>query len=243
MPFHIVVVDDDVDVARTIELSLRRHTDFQVSLAFNGAEALQTIRRYRPDLVILDIIMPGMDGYEVCSQLRADPLCADIPILFLSAKGEINDRLEGFRLGADDYLTKPFNVEELALRAKAVLRRTHAEVATKAEPPTVLTVGELSLDTKTFQITTGSGQRVLLTPVEFDLLCHLMSNAGTVFSSDRLLQEVWGYPYDAGSPDLVRMHVRNLRLKIEPNPRAPIYIRTVPRRGYTVQLPESADST
>ena len=242
MPFHIVVVDDDVDVARTIELSLRRHTDFRVSLAFSGAEALQAIRRHRPDLVILDIIMPGMDGYEVCSQLRADPLCADIPILFLSAKGEISDRLEGFRLGADDYLTKPFNVEELAQRAKAVLRRTHADRSTPAEPPTILTVGDLALNTKTFQVSSGDHQRVLLTPVEFDLLYHLMSNAGTVFSSEKLLQEVWGYPYDAGSPDLVRMHVRNLRLKIEPNPQAPVYIRTVPRRGYTVNLPEGSDT-
>lgn len=241
MPFHIVVVDDEVDVARTIELSLRRHTDFQVSLAFSGAEALQTIRRNRPDLVILDIIMLGMDGYEVCSQLRADPLCSDIPILFLSAKGEISDRLEGFRLGADDYLTKPFNVEELALRVKAVLRRTRTQKAPRHEPPTILVVGDLALDIKKFQIAIGNSRRELLTPVEFDLLYHLMSNAGTVFSSERLLQEVWGYPYDAGSPDLVRMHVRNLRLKIEPNPQAPIYIRTVPRRGYTVSLPDNPE--
>jgi len=104
-------------------------------------------------------------------------------------------------------------------------------------------VGDLALNTKTFQVSIGDHQRVLLTPVEFDLLYHLMSNAGTVFSSEKLLQEVWGYPYDAGSPDLVRMHVRNLRLKIEPNPQAPVYIRTVPRRGYTVNLPEGSETT
>jgi len=212
MTYQILVVDDDLDVARTIELSLRRHEEFQVTLALSGAEALQTIRRSPPDLVVLDIIMPGMDGHEVCSQLRTDPLHRDLPILFLSAKGQVGDRIEGLSLGADDYMAKPYHIEELVLRIKAILRRVQRKRQREedASASTMIQVGGLILDTKTFQATVENGRNVLLTPVEFDLLYHLMSNAGTVFSSSRLLQEVWNYPYDTGSPDLVRMHIRNL---------------------------------
>jgi len=240
MAYHVLVVDDDVGVAQVIEMSLRRHGEFNVTLAFNGAEALQSARRSPPDLVVLDILMPGMSGYEVCAQLRADPLNAQVPILFLSAKGELEDRLEGFRLGADDYMAKPFNVDELVFRVEAVLRRAYPERQTEVPPP-VLEVGDLILDTKTFQVTVGGDCKVLLTPVEFDLLYHLMSNAGKVFSSEQLLQEVWGYPYDTGSPDLVRMHIRNLRRKVEPDPRNPIHVLTVPRHGYTIRVPDSEE--
>ena len=238
MVYQILVVDDGVDVARTIELSLRRYNEFQVTLALSGSEALQVIRRSPPDLVVLDIIMPGMDGYEVCSQLRADPLHRDLPILFLSARGQVGDRIEGLRLGADDYLAKPFHIQELILRIRAVLRRAQRkrQYDEVAAAPTIIRVGGLTLDTKSFQVTVPGGEKVLLTPVEFDLLYHLMSNAGTVFSSGRLLQEVWNYPYDTGSPDLVRMHIRNLRQKIEPDPQRPIYLKTVPRHGYTISL-------
>ena len=244
MEYSVLVVDDDVDVARTIELALRRYDEFQVRLALSGAEALQAIRRSPPDIVVLDIIMPGMDGYEVCSQLRADPLHRDLPILFLSARGQVEDRIEGLGLGADDYLAKPFHIQELVLRIKAILRRVqrmrqHEEAAAA---PTMIRVGGLTLDTKSFQVTVGGGEKVLLTPVEFDLLYHLMSNAGTVFSSIRLLQEVWNYPYDTGSPDLVRMHIRNLRQKIEPDPQRPTYLKTVPRHGYTISQSASSEA-
>jgi len=238
MTYHILVVDDDLDVARTIELSLRRHEEFQVTLALSGAEALQIIRRSTPDLVVLDIIMPGMDGHEVCAQLRSDPLHRDLPILFLSAKGQVGDRIDGLALGADDYLAKPFHIQELVLRIKAVLRRVQRRRRQEQETvaPTMIRVGGLTLDTRSFQVTVAGQQEVLLTPVEFDLLYHLMSNAGTVFSSSRLLQEVWNYPYDTGSPDLVRMHIRNLRQKIEPDPQRPTYLKTIPRHGYTIAL-------
>jgi len=238
MGYHILVVDDDIDVAHTIELSLRRYDEFQVTLALSGTEALQAVRRSPPDLVVLDIIMPGMDGHEVCRQLRADPLHRNLPILFLSAKSHVGDRIEGLSMGADDYLPKPFHVQELVLRIKAILRRVQRtrQRDEVAAAPTIIRVGALTLDTKSFQVTVGGGRKVLLTPVEFDLLYHLMSNAGTVFSSTRLLQEVWNYPYDTGSPDLVRMHIRNLRQKIEPNPQKPMYLKTVPRHGYTISL-------
>ncbi|MFX1353300.1 MAG: response regulator transcription factor [Promethearchaeota archaeon] len=228
---EILVVDDDRDVAQSIELALRRR-DFRVTLAHSGVEALKTLRRHRPDLVILDVLMPGMGGLEVCRRLRADRNTADIPIIFLTARGQERDRIEGLRAGADDYLSKPFNLEELILRVKAVLRR-FKRVPAEERPP-VLEASGLALDSRTFEVTTQEKKGVLLTPTEFDLLYHLMLHAGQVFSSDRLLQEVWDFPYDTGSTDLVRAHIKNLREKIEPDPRSPIYVRTVPRHGYTV---------
>jgi len=228
---EILVVDDDRDVAQSIELSLRRR-GFRVTLAHSGVEALKTLRRYRPDIVILDILMPGMSGLEVCRHLRTDPNTVELPIIFLTARGQEQDRIDGLRAGADDYLSKPFNLEELILRVKAVLRRAQRDPV--QEQPAELVAGGLRLDCRTFEVTTEEKEGILLTPTEFDLLYYLMSNAGQVFSSDRLLQEVWDFPYDIGSTDLVRAHIKNLREKIESNPRVPIHLRTIPRHGYTI---------
>jgi DNA-binding response OmpR family regulator len=228
---EILVVDDDRDVAQSIELSLRRR-GFRVTLAHSGVEALKTLRRYRPDIVILDILMPGMSGLEVCRYLRTDPNTSDLPIIFLTARGQEQDRIEGLRAGADDYLSKPFNLEELILRVKAVLRRAQTDPV--QEQSAELVAGDLRLDCRTFEVTTADKDGILLTPTEFDLLYYLMSNAGQVFSSERLLQEVWDFPYDTGSTDLVRAHIKNLREKIESNPRAPVHLRTIPRHGYTI---------
>jgi DNA-binding response OmpR family regulator len=228
---EILVVDDDRDVAQSIELSLRRR-GYRVTLAHSGVEALKTLRRYRPDIVILDILMPGMSGLEVCRHLRTDPNTVGLPIIFLTARGQEQDRIDGLRAGADDYLSKPFSLEELILRVKAVLRR--AQQDSVEEQPAELVAGSLRLDCRTFEVTTEEKEGILLTPTEFDLLYYLMSNAGQVFSSERLLQEVWDFPYDTGSTDLVRAHIKNLREKIESNSRAPIYLRTIPRHGYTI---------
>jgi DNA-binding response OmpR family regulator len=227
---EILVVDDDRDVAQSIELALRRH-DFRVTLAYSGVEALKTLRRYLPDLVILDVMMPGMSGLEVCRRMRNDPNLADLPVIFLTARGQARDRIEGYKAGADDYVGKPFILEELLLRVRAILRRV--ERAPAREATSELGAGGLVLDMRTFEVTTRE-KTVLLTPTEFDLLYHLMAHAGQIFSSERLLQEVWDFPYDTGSTDLVRAHVKNLREKIEPNPREPTYLRTVPRHGYVV---------
>jgi len=228
---EIFVVDDDRDVAQSIELALRRR-GFRVTLAHSGVEALKLLRRYRPDLVLLDVLMPGMSGIEVCRRLRADENTANLPIIFLTARGRERDRIEGLRAGADDYLGKPFNLEELILRVKAVLRRVVQEPEEDKSPE--LVAGGLKLDSRTFEVSTPEKTGILLTPTEFDLLYHLMAHCGQVFSSDRLLQEVWDFPYDTGSTDLVRAHIKNLREKIEPNPRAPVYLRTVPRHGYMI---------
>lgn len=224
---QILVVDDEEAVAKSIERALRR--EYNVTLAYSGVEALKTARRVRPDMIVLDIRMPGMDGFEVCRRLRQDPLLSDVPILFLTALAQVEARIEGFEVGADDYLIKPFDLRELLLRIKAVLRRVNHEPET--EERHVIQLGDLHLNCKSYEVMTRD-QQVHLTPVEFDLLYHLMSHPGEIFTSDRLLQEVWDYPSDTGSPDLVRMHIKNLRAKIEPDPRNPTFIKTVPRHGY-----------
>lgn len=228
----ILVIDDDSIVAKSVELSLR-HDGFQVSVANSGVDGLRLARREHPNLIILDVLMPGMDGYEVCRELRSDPLLGDVPVLFLTAKGKDEDKIEGFRAGGDDYLTKPFNIDELILRVKAILRRNQPVQQERETQPRELEVGDLVLDCRTFEVTTPD-RTVLLTPIQFDLLYHLMSHAGEVFSAERLLREVWDYPYDTGSPDLVRVHVRNIRERIERDSSDPHYVRTVPGHGYTI---------
>jgi len=265
-PANILVIEDDAIVARTIERCLRGE-EFRVTVANNGVDGLKVARRHVPDLVILDVIMPGMDGYAVCREMRNDPILADVPILFLTAKVKDEDRITGFRAGADDYLCKPFNLDELILRVRAILKRTYERPksssdnqATKplslgqiipgifqgrkvdektAEPPRTITLRGYTLDTKTFEVITPHAGRIRLTPVQYDLLYHLMTHPGEIFSPQRLLDEVWNYPSDAGSPDLVRVHIKNLRERIEPDPKSPTFIETVPGYGYTIRKEES----
>jgi DNA-binding response OmpR family regulator len=254
---HILVIEDDDIVARTIERSLRGK-EFRVTLAGSGVEGLKAARRRPPDLVILDIIMPGMDGYAVCREMRADPILADVPILFLTAKIKNEDKIAGFKAGADDYLSKPFNIDELILRLRAILRRArmyelaNGDGALPVEKPAAspagsisgdflenrhrIAVGEYTLDTRSYEVVTPTRGKVRLTPVQYELLHHLMSHPGEIFSPGRLLDEVWDYPSDTGSPDLVRVHIKNLRERVEENPRKPKFIRTVPGYGYTVGL-------
>ncbi len=233
----ILAIDDDELVSRTVQRALKLY-GYHVMVARSGAEGLQLARRHRPDLFILDVVMPGADGYQIARQIRGDPLLQDLPILFLTAKIKDEDKIEGFRAGADDYMTKPFNMEELHLRVKAILRRIQAtNNASASEPPQKIDVGEVTLDCRTFEVKTPDG-KILLTNVQFDLLYHLMSNAGLIFTSQQLLQDVWDYPRDTGSPELVRAHVKNLREKIEPQPSEPVYIRTIKGHGYTFSVPE-----
>ena len=225
---RILVVDDDRDVAGTVERTLRRKAH-EVIVAYGGAQALQLIKQQCPDLVVLDIMMPHMNGIEVCQHIRTLPNVASVPILFLTAKGKIDNKIEGFEAGADDYLTKPFDLRELELRVRALLRRSLPAEAPKAP----LEVGTLSLDPRTFKLNVD-GHVLLLTPVEFELLYYLMKHAGEVISTERLLQKVWEYPPGTGDPNLVRAHIKNLRAKIEPSPTDPIYIKTISRHGYII---------
>lgn len=233
----ILVIDDNELVSQTLQRALKMY-GYHVMVANSGIEGLQLARRHRPDLFILDIIMPGADGYQVCRQIRGDPLLKELPVLFLTARGKDEDKIEGFRAGADDYLAKPFNMEELQLRIQAILRRVkQTEEEEEAEEP-LLIVGDVVLDCRSFKVTTPT-DTVLLTNVQFDLLYHLMSHANQVFTSQQLLQDVWDYPPDTGSPELVRAHIKNLRDKIEPESGDPIYIRTIQGHGYTFSAPSS----
>jgi len=231
MSKHILVVDDDFTVAKTEERALVME-GYRVSVAHNGHEALQIARQDTPDLAVLDIVMPGMSGVELCQRLRTSPGLSSMPVLFLTAKGELTDKAEGFGAGADDYLTKPFDVRELVMRVRALLRR--ATMTWQGSEPGDLVTGGMRLDRRKFTVTTRE-KTVLLTPVEFDLLAFLMSHPGQVFSPARLLQSVWGYPPETGSNDLVRVHIKNIREKIEVNPSSPRYLCTVSHHGYTVE--------
>lgn len=226
----ILVIDDDELVSRTLQRTLKVY-GHQVMVANSGTEGLQLARRHPPELFILDIMMPGVDGYQVCRQIRGDPMLSDLPVLFLTAKVKDEDKIEGFRAGADDYLSKPFNMEELQLRVKAILRRTQPSEKL-ATSPTEVVVGDVILDCRSFKVTTPD-RVTLLTNVQFDLLYHLMNNADQVYNSQQLLQDVWDYPRDTGSPELVRAHIKNLREKIETIPSRPVYIRTIQGHGYT----------
>jgi two-component system, OmpR family, response regulator RpaA len=254
-PTNILVIEDDEIVARTIERCLRGG-EYRVRLANSGVEGLRAARREIPSLVILDVIMPGMDGYAVCREMRADSVLGEVPILFLTAKTKDEDKIAGFTAGGDDYLGKPFNVDELILRIRAILRRTRQpgfserleNTTSTNQPPSslgneqpssderIITIGQYSLNSRTYEFDGPKSGKIRLTPVQYDLLYHLMNHPGEIFSPARLLDEVWDYPSDAGSPDLVRVHVKNLRERIEDDPRNPKFIKTIAGYGYTVQL-------
>ncbi|MFQ5855451.1 MAG: response regulator transcription factor [Anaerolineae bacterium] len=235
----ILVVEDDLDAAATIARILRRD-DHEVKVVHTAAQALAEIDRQRPDLITLDIMMPHMDGIELCRRLRTRSDTADIPILMITAKGTVPDLVDGLDAGADGYIAKPFDIRELSARVRALLRPRRPRGA----PPPTSTVGDITLDSRTAEVFIApSDEGILLTPTEYDLLKYLMEHAGEIISPDRLLNEVWGYPEGAGSPDLVRAHIRNLRLKIEPDPSAPVHIRTVRRHGYTISVPDSQEES
>jgi len=229
---RVLVVDDEQDLVWAVQHSLGDE-GHEVLTAYDGVEALTVARRHHPDLVILDIVMPRLDGLQVCRRLRRDPTLAAVPILFLTVRGAIEDRIKGLDEGGDDYLVKPFDLGELKARVKALLRRARSapkEDLASARGP-LLVVGPLAVDLQTCQVQVGENA-AQLTPTEFDLLFHLMAHPGEVFSSQQLLQQVWGYPPRTGDPGTVRWHIKNLRNKVEPDPAHPAYILTVPRHGY-----------
>lgn len=225
---HILVVDDDAPVQRTIKRVLEKEGHF-VSTASNGQEALDFVSKQRPDLVVLDIIMPELDGLEVCRRIRADPFVAKLPILFLTAKGRPTDIAQGLDAGGDDFLTKPFEVIELPARVRALLRRSPGgPLDVDSE---YVTVNDLRLHATRSEVYVGD-QLVELTAVEHQLLHYLMIHAGQPISAAQLLQDVWQYPRGTGDPILVRVHIGNLRSKIEPTPDSPNYILNIRGRGY-----------
>lgn len=228
---HVLVVDDDAPSVKMISFLLREE-GYTVSAADNGVAALELVDKNPPDLVILDVMMPRLDGHEVCRRIRRT---TQVPIIFLSARGETADRIHGLDLGADDYLAKPFDPAELLARVKAVLRRTEAFALDDAS--TRAAVGEFRLDPVANKVFVGD-RSVELTPIEFRLLHCMVRNAGRILTHDFLLSAVWGYDYD-GYSNQVAVYVRRLRNKIEKDPGQPEHILTVRNLGYKFEAGES----
>lgn len=223
----ILVVDDEPKIRRVVEQSLRRDA-YKVVHACDGMEALQKMEEEKPDLIILDLMMPEMDGFDVCKNMRSRG--DNTPVIILSAKDELEDKASGFNLGIDDYVTKPFSPSELALRVKAVLRRVNGQDLAPRLREGVFDDGRLYINSKTRQVKLN-GEDVYLTAKEFDLLWVLANNPSVVFSRDQLLDMVWGNEYfgDAGT---VTVLIRRVREKIERDPANPVYLRTVWGIGY-----------
>jgi two-component system alkaline phosphatase synthesis response regulator PhoP len=218
----ILVVDDEARIVKLVRDYLER-AGFAVLAAHDGEMALQIVRRDQPDLIVLDLMLPGIDGLDVCRRLRLE---SGVPIIMLTARVEEADRIVGLELGADDYVTKPFSPRELVARVRATLRRASGEVG----PSTTLRAGDVELDTGSLTATVA-GQQVELTATEFQLLAALVRQPQRIFSREQLLEAIHGVAFD-GFDRSVDSHVKNLRRKIEPDPRQPRYIQTVYGLGY-----------
>ncbi|MFD5467380.1 response regulator transcription factor [Kitasatospora sp. NPDC127059] len=226
-PSRVLVVDDDPTVAEVVAGYLTR-AGHQVDRAADGPAGLALARSARPDLLVLDLMLPGIDGLEILRRLRADPDGAELPVVLLTAKGDETDRILGLELGADDYVTKPFSPRELVLRVQSVLRRSRAGAAAGGVGGRVVS-GDVALDPQARRAY-RDGRELALTLREFDLLAFLLRHPHTVFARQELMERVWGW--DFGDLSTVTVHVRRLREKIEDDPAAPRLICTVWGVGY-----------
>lgn len=226
MAYHILVVDDEKLIVKGIKFSLEQD-GMEVTPAYDGEEALKLVKDNNFDLIVLDVMLPKMDGLQVCQHVRE---FSQIPIIMVTAKGEDLDKIMGLEYGADDYITKPFNILELKARIKAILRRSIRKVDAKDESPHVLKARDLELAFDSRRVFILE-KEVNLTAKEFDLLELMMENPGKVYSREKLLDTVWGYDYP-GDVRTVDVHVRRLREKIETNPSEPAYIFTKWGVGY-----------
>ncbi|UJF32430.1 response regulator transcription factor [Paenibacillus hexagrammi] len=232
----ILVVDDETNIIDVCTLYLERE-GFRVISAGNGEEALRMWRQYAPDLMILDLMMPGINGWQVCVEIRQEQ---DIPIIMLTARGEEKDRLTGLTMGADDYLTKPFSPRELVLRVKAIMRRMQRSLQTsQVHDPGAQHVWKLpGIELNSLnRMVTVQGEEIELTVKEFELLQLFISHPDQVFSRNQLLSKVWDFDY-YGDTTTVTVHIRRLREKIEPNPSEPRFIKTVWGIGYKFESRE-----
>jgi two-component system KDP operon response regulator KdpE len=226
----ILVIDDAAEVIEAVTVSFNlQWRETEVRGATDGETALDLIEQEHPDLVLLDIMMPQMDGYETLRQIRQ---FSDVPVIMLTARDGVLDKVKGLELGADDYVTKPFDHLELLARVKALLRRLHMPQPTSRAPS--FTIGDLTIDYASQQVT-RAGQPVPLTAVEYKLLYHLVRNAGHILRHETLLAKVWGREY-VDEIDYLRVYIRRLRVKIEPDPDHPRYITTERGLGYRFRM-------
>ncbi len=220
----ILVVDDESRIVRFVRMNLELE-GYQVAAAATGMEALEKVRDDIPDLVLLDVMMPEMDGFETLERLRE---ISTVPVIMLTVKGDEEDRIHGLELGADDYVTKPFSPRELASRIRAVLRRV--DMPTPVAKTAIQIDDRLSVDFRQRQVI-ADGEAIRLRPTEYRLLYHLVNNAGWIMTHEMLLSKVWGYEY-RDETGLLRLYITYLRKKIEPNPSTPRYIFTERGVGY-----------
>ncbi len=229
---RILVVDDETSITDLLTMALRLQ-GVTVEVAHTGTEALRAVPAFRPHLIVLDVMLPDLDGFTVLERLGQERHTADIPVLFLTARGDLDDRLRGLALGGDDYMTKPFSVEEMLLRVSAILRRAEGF---EEEGPR-LVVADVQLDEESHEVRRGAAI-VDLTPTEFRLLHYLMMNAGQVVSKAQIRDRVWDYSFD-GKVNMVEVYVSYLRKKLDAH--GPPLIRTVRGIGYSMRLRSVAD--
>jgi len=234
----ILVIEDDEEIIELIEINVE-HLDYELDTAVDGEKGLKMAKSGHYDLIILDLMLPKLDGMEICKRLRSEN--DNTPILMLSAKSEEFDKVLGLELGADDYLTKPFSIRELLARIKANLRRVEVDKKDNAGKamPEDLTIGELSIEPGKHKVTI-SGESVSVTPKEFELLYLFAANPGKAFSREELLEQVWGYQFE-GYDHTVNSHINRLRNKIEKDPSDPTYLKTVWGVGYRFVEPEEIE--
>jgi two-component system, OmpR family, response regulator MprA len=229
---RLLVVDDEIAISNVIRLGME-HAGFQVHCATEGYQALDMAQRLKPDLVVLDVMLPGLDGFEVCRRLRQNQATTNIPILMLTAKDDVKDRVQGLDIGADDYVTKPFDLAELVARVRALLRRQQRVVDAGGPGGRVLTIGNLTLDEAAHEV--RRGDRIIeLTATEFNLLHLFMSHPRQVLDRQTILNRIWGYDF-MGETNIIEVYVRYLREKIEDEPSAPRFIQTVRGIGYVLK--------
>jgi two-component system OmpR family response regulator len=229
MTTKILVVEDDTNLLAALKYNLHKE-NYSVVTAADGEQALEIARREKPDLIVLDVMLPRLSGFEVCRILRKE---LTVPILMLTAKAEEIDKVVGLEIGADDYMTKPFSMRELLARIRAMLRRAGMVQPYPSGEREPVTIGDLEINISRHQAL-SRGKALGLTPKEFDLLAFLARNKGMVFSRDYLLEKIWGYDY-AGNTRTVDVHIRWLRIKIEADPAHPKYLLTVRGAGYKME--------
>jgi two-component system response regulator RpaA len=235
---RILVIDDDPAIAELVAVNLEM-AGYDVSQADDGVKGQALALQLLPDLIMLDLMLPKVDGLTVCQRIRRDERTSDIPVLMLTALGETQDKVDGFNAGADDYLTKPFELDEMLARIRALLRRTD-RIPQAAKHSEILNHGPLTLVPERFEAI-WFDRTVKLTHLEFELLHCLLQRHGQTVSPSDILKEVWGYdPND--DIETIRVHIRHLRTKLEPDPRHPKYIKTVYGAGYCLELPQGAQA-
>ena len=227
---RILVVDDEKKIVDIVKAYLEKE-GYQVIIAYDGKSALELAKNQSPDLIILDLMLPEVSGWDVCRELRKK---SNVPIIMLTARDEVPDKIVGLELGADDYVTKPFSPNEVVSRVRTVLRRSED----KATPKSVITIADLTIDVEKRQVY-RSGEAIELTPMEFNLLKVMSANPGRVYSRMQLLDLVQGEAYE-GYERTIDSHIKNLRKKIEPDPAIPTYISTVYGVGYKMEEKQGA---